>query len=368
MSSRATGLKKTVSVIAIHELDNEQAYEAEVSQCVGATGYHHWFFLTAIAEACDLKFRAYAVESAGQPLGVVPLLFRRRGPVTTVNYLPVGCIGPLLRGEALRAGRVREMVSAVEPVLRKHLAAVTVWEFSPGIAISDEYLAMPGYEVSKAESYIIPRTKSADDCWKAMSQLRRRSIRRCKSLGISVTDSTVEEITQWVPGQISGVYEHQGVWGSYRLSEAKTITERLATHPRMLWRTTKTADGEVLAVSGNIITDERLDNWLMTGPHLPRVSAHSLAYWDLMNWALPRGLTIDFGGAPNDGNRSFKISASCEVSTGYVVSRVRYKAAYDMGRAIYNWASSRRMARKHAVSTSTAQETTDHAEPVEASK
>jgi hypothetical protein len=131
----------------------------------------------------------------------------------------------------------------------------------------------------------------------------------------------------------------------------------------MLWRTTKTADGEVLAVSGNIITDDRLDNWLMTGPHLPRVSAHSLAYWDLMNWALPRGLTIDFGGAPNDGNRSFKVSASCEVSTGYVVTRVRYKAAYEMGRAVYNWASTRRMAGKHGVSTSSAQQTADLSPP-----
>jgi hypothetical protein len=27
----------------ILEVDDEQAYEAEVSQCVGTTGYHHWF-------------------------------------------------------------------------------------------------------------------------------------------------------------------------------------------------------------------------------------------------------------------------------------------------------------------------------------
>jgi hypothetical protein len=342
-------------MIAIHELDNEQAYEAEVSRCVGATGYHHWFFLTAVAEAFDLKFRAYAVDSAGEPLGVVPLLFRRRGPISTVNYLPVGCIGPLLRGEALRAGRVHELVSAVEPVLRKHRTAVTVWEFPPGLTIGDDQLAMPGFEVSKRDSYIISGTKSADDCWKSMSQLRRRSIRRCKSLGICVTDSSVEEIIQWVPEQISGVYEHQGVLGSYSLSEARTITERLATHPSMLWRTIKTADGDVLAVSGNIIADERLDNWLMAGPHLPKVSAHSLAYWDLMNWALPRGLTIDFGGAPNEGNRSFKISASCEVATGLVVSRVRYKTAYEMGRALYNWASARRVTRKIGVSSSVQQ-------------
>lgn len=41
----------------IQELNDEQAYEAELSQCIGVTGYHHWFFLTALADALDFKFR-----------------------------------------------------------------------------------------------------------------------------------------------------------------------------------------------------------------------------------------------------------------------------------------------------------------------
>ena len=84
-------------MMTIHELDNEQAYEAELSQCVGVTGYHQWFFLQAIADALNLEFRAFAVEFEAEFLGVVPLLFRRRGPISTVNILPIGCIGPLIR-------------------------------------------------------------------------------------------------------------------------------------------------------------------------------------------------------------------------------------------------------------------------------
>ena len=69
----------------VYELDDEQAYEAEVSQCVGVTGYHHWFFLTALAEALNCEFRAFAVDSEGGRLGVLPMLFRRRGPVSTAR-------------------------------------------------------------------------------------------------------------------------------------------------------------------------------------------------------------------------------------------------------------------------------------------
>jgi hypothetical protein len=44
------------------------------------TGYHHWFFLNALAGALNYEFRAFAVESAGERLGVVPLFLRRRAP------------------------------------------------------------------------------------------------------------------------------------------------------------------------------------------------------------------------------------------------------------------------------------------------
>jgi hypothetical protein len=64
----------------ITELEDEQAYEAEVSQCVGMTGYHHWFFLSALAEALGYEFRAFALDSGGERLGAVPLLSAAAGP------------------------------------------------------------------------------------------------------------------------------------------------------------------------------------------------------------------------------------------------------------------------------------------------
>lgn len=335
---------------AIHELGDEQSYEAQVRQCVGVTGFHHWFFLSAVAEAFNAKFRAYAVESDGQPLGIVPLLFRRRGPVSTVNYFPsLSYIGPLLRREAFRTGRMSELVGAVEPILRKYRTVKTVWSFSPGLNMNTDQLTMPGFDAVEKDSYTIPATRLVDDCWTSMSQLRRRSIRHCISNGISAADSSAAEITRWLPEQISKGYAKQGALAAYKPSEARSLTERLAPHPRMLWRSVRAADGEVLAVSGNIISDERLENWLMVGPHLAKISAHSLAYWDLINWALPKGLTLDFGGAPSEGVGKFKISASCEHKTGLSAVQVRYKVAYEASRALYNWVDNRRRGKRLAL-------------------
>src|ERR1700761_888826 len=129
----------------IYELNNEQAYEAAVGECVGVTGYHHWFFLSALADALGLEFRAFAIDAADDRLGVVPMLFRRSGPVSTVNFLPVGGIGPVIQGDALRAGRVAELLRAAEPVLRAHRAVAARWAFSPALPLPPSDLRIPKY-------------------------------------------------------------------------------------------------------------------------------------------------------------------------------------------------------------------------------
>ena len=333
----------------LYELDSEQEYESEISKCVRVTGYHHWFFLSAMAEALNLKFRAFAVESKGERLGVVPLLFRRRGPVSTVNYLPIGIIGPVLRGEALREGRARELVSAVDLVLRRTWTVVTQWAFSPGLGMSAEQLDLPGFEVFEVDNYVIPATMSVDDCLKAMSRVRRQSIRQGEARGASVAESSIEDVTKWLPDQIGGAQQRQGLL-PYKLGEARALTEKLATHPRMLWRTVRGAEGEILGMTGCVIGDDRLWGWLMVGPPVSGISAHSLCYWDLINWSLPRGLSYDLGGVPTEGIRKFKISLGADVETCVTAVRMRPKPVYTTGRAVYNWTTSRIAARRRGQS------------------
>jgi hypothetical protein len=331
----------------IYELDNEQEYEAEVSQCVGVTGYHHWFFLSALAEAFKLQFRAFAVDSGGERLGVVPLLFQRRGIVSSANLHPIGCIGPVIRGDALRAGRVGELLRGVEPVLWRHRVVAVRWAFSPGLNVSTEHLATSGYEVSEWENYAVSSTKSVDDCLKSMSTGRRQSIRQTEARGVFVEDSSAEEIIRWFPEQISRMYERQDLLPLYRLAEIRALAEGFATHPRMLWRTAKTADGNVLGMTGSVIGDDRLWGWQMVGPPVRGISAQTLLHWDSIKWALARELTYDLGGVPNEGIRVVKVSLGAEAETAVGAVRFRPRAAYKAGTALYDWGMNRLVKRQN---------------------
>ncbi len=325
----------------IYELDDEQAYEAEVSQCVGVTGYHHWFFLTALAEALNYEFRAFAVDSDGERLGVLPVLFWRRGPVSTANFIPVGCVGPVIRGEALRAGRAGELLHSAAPVLRRHRTVAARWAFSPGLKVSAQDLANLGFEVSGWENYVIPGTTSVDDLLKSMSRSRRQSInrhlRRGEDRGVSVAPATAEEITRYLPEQIPAVYERQGRAPLYSLAEVRSLTERLAAHPRMLWRTVKDSDGNIAGMAGCVIGDGRLWGWLMTGAPVNGVSVQILCYWDLIKWSLSRGLALDLGGVPNDGIRELKMSLGADLETAVRALQFRPAAAYKAAGALRNW-------------------------------
>jgi hypothetical protein len=325
----------------VSELAGEQEYEAEISQCVGVTGYHHWFFLSALASAHGYEFHAFAVDSHGERLGVVPLLFHRRGPVSTANFVPVGSIGPLIRGEALRAGRLIELLSSVRPVLRRHRTVATRWGFAPGLKVSAEELASYGCEIYPWDNYVIPGTKSVDDLLKSMSRSRRQSInrhlRRGQDRGVSVQDASAEEITRCLPQQVSAVYERQGRPPLHGLAEALCLAERLASHPRMLWRSVKGPDGAVVGLAACITGDDRVWGWLITGSPVNGVSVQVLCYWDLITWSLDRGLSLDLGGAPNGNITELKASLGAEVEPAIRAFRFHPRAAYQAAAAVRGW-------------------------------
>lgn len=327
----------------LRELTEERAYEAELAECAGVTGYHRWFFLTALAEALGLRMRAFAVDSDAGPRGVVPLLFRRRGPVSTVNYLPVSQIGPVLRGEALRSGRVDEMLRAVEPVLRAERTAVTRWAFGPGLDAGAGSLAARGFTLSRQESFVVPGTMSVEDYLKQLAPKQRAAVRRGGLRGLTVGVSTRDEITHWFPWQLSA---GQGRGGApeYGLTAARILAGRLAGHPRMYWRSVRAADGRTLVMNASIVDTERLWGWLLVGESVPGPSPHVAAYWDAVQWSLGRGLACDFGGVPSSGIRDFKVAMGGEAELSTVAERVRPRA-YRLVRELHGRLASYRATR-----------------------
>lgn len=338
----------------LRELTNERAYEAELEQCTGVTGYHRWFFLSALAAALRLRMRAFAVDCGTQPLGVVPLLFRSRGPVSTVNHLPAARIGPVfrgpvfggagLRGDDLRAGLADEMLSAVEPVLLAERAVVTRWAFSPGLDTAAGRLAARGFDVRYEENFAVPGTKSLDDYLKGLSPKQRAAIRRGTARGLTAGPSSAEEITRWFPRAVSRVNARQGLAADYSHAAALTLAGRLGCDPRMYWRSVRDSGGRTLAMNVSIIDADRLWGWLLVGDPVPGPSPHVAAYWDAIQWSLGQGLACDFGGVPTEGIRNFKVAMGGEAELYAVAERVRPRA-YRAARALHTRLASYRASR-----------------------
>jgi hypothetical protein len=332
--------------MALDELSDEHAYEAELAHCVGVTGFHRWFFLSALADALGLRLRAFAVSAGGNGgggrLGVVPLLLRRRGPVSTVNDLPVPHIGPVLTGAALRARRLPEVLGALEPVLLRERAVVAKWSFAPGVAVTEADLRAGGFELSRPANYLVPGSTSVEDYLKGLAPKQRAAIRRCDARGLRAGPSSLDEITRWFPGRVSGPYQRQGVAPDYSRAAARALAARLAADPRMLWRSVRD-DERVLAVNACIVDGDRLWGWMLAGDPVPGPSPHVAAYWDAITWSRDRGLGCDFGGAPTSGIRDFKIAMGGELETCSVAERVRPRA-YRAARAMHARLAARRTA------------------------
>jgi predicted N-acyltransferase len=289
----------------------------------------------------NFEFKAIAVESGGERLGVVPLVFQRRGPVSMANFTPIGAVGPVIRGEALRAGRVDELLSGVRPILRRHRTVAARWSFSPNLNLRPEDLTKSGFEVFPWENYVIPGTKSVDDLLKSMSRSRRQSInrhiRRGQDRGVSVEEASAEEIARILPEQITDLYRRQGRPPLYDPAAIRALIERLADHRRMLWRTVRQSDGNVVGSVACVIGDDRLWGWLISGTPVDGVHVQVLCYWDLITWSLNRGLALDLGGAPNDGIRELKTSLGADVETAVRSYEFHPRAAYQAVTALRNW-------------------------------
>jgi Acetyltransferase (GNAT) domain len=185
----------------------------------------------------------------------------------------------------------------------------------------------------------VPAATSVEDYLKGLAPKQRAAIRRGDARGLRAGPSSLDEITRWFPERVSGPYQRQGVASDYSPAAARALAARLATDPRMLWRSVR--DGErVLAVNACVVDGDRLWGWLLAGDPVPGPSPHVAAYWDAITWSRDRGLSCDFGGAPTSGVRDFKIAMGGELETCSVAERVRPRA-YRVARALHARLASR---------------------------
>jgi hypothetical protein len=314
----------------LHELHTEDEYEAELAKCAGVTGYHRWFFLKAISESIDVRMRMFAVKKGGETIGVLPILLRRRGPISTANYLPVPRVGPLLRD----AEAYPDVLAAAEPFLLRQLTAATKWAFAPDSPATPGPLSALGFQVHPIDNFVVPAGRSTTEQLAAMSRTLRKELRHCQSAGMKAGQADIHEIKDWFADHVAAPYNRQGLIPAYSRESALRLAEVLGTDPRMLWRSVYDDRGQLMAVIASIIDPGRLYAWIIVGDRSNPPSPHVFAISDTIEWALNHGLACDLSGAPNDGIRKYKLRLGAVPEPCLNSERVR-PAAYRKLRSLH---------------------------------
>jgi hypothetical protein len=307
---------------ALQELHTEDEYEYELAKCAGVTGFHRRFFLSALAQSLGLHMRTFAVEADGARIGVLPILLRRRGPLSTANYLPVPHVGPLLRDPA----RLADLLTAVEPFLLRQRTVVTKWNFAPGTPVAAEPLADRGFHVKSEENLVVLADRLPEDHLTTLKAGPRRDIKVGLSRGMRGRPADIAEVRSWFAERVGAPYARQGVTPDYSRSATDRLVELLGQDPRMLWRSVHDASGQLLTVTAAIVDVDRLWAWMLVGGRGAFPSPQVIAYWDLIDWSLRRGLSCDLGGAPTPGIRRFKMRMGVAAESCLVAERVRPKS------------------------------------------
>lgn len=303
------------AAVEVDALDDERMYEAALGHCDGVTGFHHWFFLEALAEGFGLRPRGFLITRGGEPIGLVPVILRPRGPFRSANLLPLMYAGPIAR-----KGELGGVLAAIEPVLRRERVVATKWSFAPSFTPDAAALHQLGFHIGVQQIFVIPHAVAPQQRWRLLSGNLRRVIRQLRLDGAECGPSTREEIVEVFPSLATAAWRRQGLPPPVSGAVAKAVAEHLIGRPEMLWRSVR-MDGEFMALLAGIVHRDRLWGWKLVGPHITGRSPHALAYWDMIEQCGERRLDFDLGGAPTEGIGQLKARLGGELQDAVVATR-----------------------------------------------
>jgi CelD/BcsL family acetyltransferase involved in cellulose biosynthesis len=232
-----------------------------------------------------------------QVVGVAPLLVKRLGPFSSINWTPFPYLGPLVPPELIPA-----TLSALR-LKARHLAAVNHQQSFADLIPSD---SAAGFTFATDRTFVVPLDGRSDkDLLAAMSASRRQEIRGAIRHGLEVwtADATDLRLLEVWLGQ---TFASQGLRPDYRPGAFERICGALqdvsgSAHVARL-------DGRAVAVEVSIANGRRVFGWLAAAdPAYRSKYPHTLLNWHRMLWARDRdAIEFDLVGAPREGIAVYK--------------------------------------------------------------
>lgn len=262
----------------------------------GATSFHTWDWLHWVAPVLDCRFVPLVAERGGEPVGIVPVLLKRRGPVQTANVVPFQYLGPLVPLPDLR-DTVRALKAWAVGRRVVHLRI----SFHPFADVPAGHLAEEGLEEHPDTSFLIDlRGKTVEEVFGSLSRSLRQSVRASARHGVVVRPATTDEVATVLPA-----VDEESV------GERRPFASRLASHlpaapPAVYPQTVLCGDrpvGICVDVGGRVAA-----GWVGSVFRADqRTSAYTAMVWSELEHAVSTGAQwFDLMGAPDPGIAAYK--------------------------------------------------------------
>ena len=264
----------------------------------GATVFHSYEFLQAVAPSLGCRFVPLLVIHRGRQAGAAPLLIKRLGPFSTINWVPFPYLGPLVP-EPLVPATLR----ALRAEARRRRAVNHQQSFCQAIADP----GADGFAARVERTFVVPLTGRTDeDLLAAMHNGHRWQIRRARRAGIEVRPAQPGDF-RLMDTWLGQMYEDRGMRNGNPPGTARRVFEGLRAGS-CSFSHAALAGERTVAVHLTLADSRQALGWqIAVDPAFRAERPQALLVWRALQHARDLGIAeFDMVGAPSDGIATYK--------------------------------------------------------------
>lgn len=294
-------------------IDDPRVWDDAVIR-LGGSFFHRYRWLSIMASSFGATFGPLSLVEDDRVVALLPELVKARGPLHTVNYLPLPYIGPLAPDEMLG--------EALAVVGERHSSSRTLRVLQELPRTAPDSVDLPGFERREERTVVVPLAGTDDELQARMEKRGRRAVAAAHRRGIEVGTATEQDVCELLPVWCAEAMARQGHGPSYPFSTYAEIWAAYRDDDDVRFSAARLG-GRTVAVQVNCAGGRRALVWEgAASEEGRRLGATPALDWDALRWASARGADeLDLVGAPTPGLTKYKVQFGGAVETFTVFER-----------------------------------------------